>query len=206
MADSESNKEQSSISKSARREGQGPIQREDLTMFNQHNTPPPTIIGEGSVTIDMADDFDEVAGGSGGAPKQHRIRPKGTTGGSPNNTVVLEYIRLLNGNGQTLYFEQGDDSAILIRLADRSEIRVYGGPFYTIETGGDKRLVKSTGSDKPTGHKRTVRFRHKDAGNHESSIAYVEVRSPTSPFAVNVSSLDASDEFKIMIWPENRLV
>lgn len=208
MADSESNKVQSSSREGAGREDDSRIHRGGPSILTQHNTPPPTIIGQGSVTIDMRDDFDEVAGGgTGGAPKQYRIRPKGATGGSPNNTVVLEYIRLLNGNGETLYFDTGEDSQILIRLEDRSEIRVYGGPFYTIETGSDKRLDKSMGgNDQPPGHKRNFRFRHKDNGNHEFSIVYVEVRSPTSPFAVNVGNLDARDEFKIMIWPEDRRV
>lgn len=182
---------------------QDDIETEDAELFHQHDTPPPTVIGEGSVTIDIKDDIDEVYTG-GGPAKHHRIRPKGTTGGNPHNAVLLECIRLLNGNGETLYVnDAAQDCELVIRLADGSEINVFGGAYYVIQTAGDKRLVKSSGNDKPTGAKRRFRYRHKDTNSKEFSISYVTVRSPTKPFAVDVSRLRARAEFQIMIWPED---
>jgi hypothetical protein len=171
---------------------------------HQHDTPPPTVIGEGSLVIDLKDDFDDTVGGIGGTtPVKKRRRPRGSTNGNDHNAILFEYIRVLNGNGETLYWnDTAQDCEIYVRLTDGAEVKVYGGEYFIIEHGPSRRLVRSTASsDKPQGGKRQHRYRHLDLGNNQHSIEYVAVRSPTKPYEVNVLRLPGRDEFQIMLWP-----
>jgi hypothetical protein len=157
-----------------------------------HDTPPPTKLGDGSFNAELQK---EVAFQNSGGRWQHRFVPEG-------KAPFLAHIRVLKGNGETIYFDESAEySVITIELQDDDnrkvnvgDLTITGGDAY-FQIDSDSRL----GGPHP-GAKGRHKYLHPGKGNsfHISRIA-VEKPAGSSQFEVR-APVDRPEEYVVMIW------
>jgi hypothetical protein len=167
----------------------------DRSILKMHDTPPPIVIGGGSVVFELDKEFDEITAGT---PKKHIRKPPA---GSTSNSVLIGHIKILDGSGEMLYRNlDADTCRIIITLDDDTLINVMGGSTLDIEA--PRRLELGSGLDKPVSKKRKKRYRHKKSSSVESSIKKVQVVEGSDVlFSVLVDKLESKDDdFRVMLW------
>jgi hypothetical protein len=158
-----------------------------------HDTPPPTIISDGSLSIELRDALTLPDSSSNG---------RWTHVGRPNTAIV--HVKVLHGSGDMIYRNlEADDSRITIALEDVNhdsvgDLIITGGTYFQIES--DQRLV-----DQGLGvAKRVHKFGHPGAGSGPFRIKSIEILKTTNPYAqfkvTAPRTTGESQEYRIMIW------
>ncbi len=168
--------------------------------YHLHNTPPPIIIGDGSVFLEVRENLQVHETGVGGNPKKKEIRP------SNGKKYKFHYVRMLEGNGETYaQFDPSDDCEILIYASSDPgrnpfELRVAcNGPFFLEYPPAEEFRNNGMGNSS----KRVHYGRRKS--NKETGITRVVVRNCEG----NNQDITAADllgnsfeDFKLMLWIE----
>jgi hypothetical protein len=175
----------------------------EIEILGEHDTPPPIIIGEGSLFVESKHDF----------RLENRVRYTIRSA----RDVSIHAIRLLKGNGEThvssgvvgawhpteacritinLRDDLGNTTSIIEVGADRPDAN---GRFFYIEVEDGKEL-RDRGTPS-RGRKRGHHLRFKNRNNQEERITRVRVRDPGHDFDIDVDGLrERGAEFQIMIW------
>ena len=196
---------------------------------NEHDTPPPLLIGNGSVLVETVADFDLVQ--DSGSDRRHHIRAK--TGS--NQKIFAAHVKVVDGSGEVLYrydFDPRDTSntryrfQIAATLTNGARLTLNSSSLVdvrrdlVITTGPDRKVIPKcppatpTCLDKPQHSASGVRgFRHRLARNIASptflddhSIENITITRDVGDvlFSLNVTAHRAGKELRIMIWPEEQ--
>lgn len=179
---------------------------------NEHDTPPPVLVVQGSLIIEMDQpDFDQVAPGSSTQPKKHRRGPKQTGA----TRVFPAHIKVIDGSGDLLYRNDIADDCLTSILLGTEEVTLSAvGTNFEITTRDDRDLVKSGNQfDQPIQHDpshhlpaRQARYRYKNRAGAEFRITGARIikRSTNEVlYAVTLEDLPSKgEEFRVLIWLE----
>ncbi|HKB67511.1 MAG TPA: hypothetical protein VKC61_16765 [Pyrinomonadaceae bacterium] len=160
-----------------------------------HDTPPPTVIGDGSLSIELRDALTIPSTSSNG---------RWIHVGRPNTPIV--HVKVLHGSGDIIYRNlEADDSRIIILLEDANhdpvgDLIITGGTLFQVDS--DQKLVhQGVGAAK-----RLHKFGHPGAGPDAFRVKSIEISKTTSPlaqFKVTAPRTSGdSQEYRIMIWHE----
>lgn len=185
----------------------------DESVFNEHNTPPPVLLMQGSFIVETAEAvFDESV--TMGSRKKYRRHPKVTT-----KKVHLAHVKIIDGSGEILYRNDNimNDSShppIDLRVAvttDDGLVNIASvGNNFELDIPGNKKFEKTTHSlDQPMGSKRLARFRYRDddsSGSDVHRIKEVRVTKGASTLLFEIKDLtdlpSKGEELRIMVWLE----
>jgi hypothetical protein len=158
-----------------------------------HDTPPPTIIDDGSLAIKLSDDLTLPATAENG-----RWIHKG-----PADTPIA-HIKVLHGSGDMVYRNlDAGDSRITVELEDMNHdpvgnLIITGGEFFQIDS--DQLLMRQGVSGAPRRHT----FAHPGAGQNLFRVKSIEIlrtANPSAQFRVTAPrTTQESQEYRIMIW------
>jgi hypothetical protein len=164
----------------------------------EHDTPPPVLIAEGSLTVETMSRFGGPMG-AGQGRKKHHI----DIGGKE-----IAHIKIVDGSGEMLYRNDKPRNAeirVLVRVnsAD-SEVKMgRSGSNLYIDLTDDKDIGTAT----PGGKHRTERYRLKKSADDLEllAITVAENASANSPILFKVTREDLNshlEEARIMVWLE----
>jgi len=152
-----------------------------------HNTPPPSLLGDGSFNVELED-----------KPEVEEVRGRFLYRFTPKKAVppFIAHVRILKGNGDSLYFDKSaENSIITIDLANDKgivgNVVVSGGDFVQIDCYSELDVLKVKGKHRPN------KFQSKDESVHISRI--VVVKSAIKAFD-ETAPKDHPEEYQIMIW------
>ena len=197
---------------------------------NEHDTPPPVEIINGSFIIETEKDFaiGDIMPVSGGI-KRHNINPNSTLN---HNRIFPAHIKVVQGSGEMYCRYNADDKnnphlpefiKITALLKDGTLVTIGSTPVvnnrqtFAIDVNNKRSLFPPTSAhDKPVGKKRHARRRVKrdDGRPSDTSISVLTITDtnpnlPTPQERLNVSMDDlpaGGDELRVMIWLEGKYV
>lgn len=184
----------------------------DVRVLRLHTTPPPIVIGEGSLLVESWKQF-TTSGGSGSSPKRFKIEEAG-------QDVQIHFIRLLKGNGETYDAQAAWHPSRAIHMTIETIDEIIGGGTSIIEVGEDvangerlfyievqngKNLEHKGNPSK--GKKRGNYYRFHSRPNLKNHITRLWVSdtgvNPVRNYNINFSTLpEDGNEFQVMIWLE----
>jgi len=184
-----------SVALNASGKGRKQKSRTAADFLKEHDTPPPVLLLEGSVTVETTDPFG-TSHPAGIGRKKHFV--------SAYNDLDLAHIKIVDGSGEMLYRnDKPRDTEVRVVVSDGTEVklgRVADG-FY-IDLSNEKDL----GNPESINGKRKARYRPKK--NHDDlEIQAIKVaESPaSSDLLYKISKGDLNSRLKecrIMIWLE----
>jgi len=189
-----------SIAVSESASGQRPARprRQDVVRnrFNEHDTPPPVMVGEGSLIVETTDPFGSSVP-AGASRKKHFV--------DAYSGYSIAHIKIVDGSGEMLYRNDKPRGAeVRIVLDDASEVKLgrIADGFY-IDLPNDKDL----GRAQPQTSKRENKYRPKKS-SADLAIAAIKIAenpTPASPLLFKIAKDDLNsrlEEARIMVWLE----
>jgi hypothetical protein len=191
---------------------------------NEHDTPPPLEIINGSFIVDTEEDF--LAGDivSMGAMTRHHIRP-----GAANNRIFPAHIKVVDGSGEMLFrldtkppaMSGSPHPAEFIKITavldgtltvEMASLLDSGSQTFSITTHNNTSLRPTMSDDKPVGMKRHARRKIGPNGGMPSvntSITRLIITGrDTNDVLYNLAPIidlaSEGRELRIMIWLEER--
>jgi len=163
----------------------------------EHDTPPPVLIAEGSLTVETTSQF-------GGPVAAGQTRKKHFMG---VGALRIAHIKILDGSGEMLYRnDKPRDAEVRVLVNDNTELKVarLSQSLY-IDLPNDKDL--GTPEVLGANSKRKARYRLKKTGNDLGleAITVTENSDVNSPILFRVAKADLNSglkEARIMIWLE----
>ncbi|HEX8632698.1 MAG TPA: hypothetical protein VF703_00950 [Pyrinomonadaceae bacterium] len=174
---------------------------------NEHDTPPPVVVIQGSCIFEVAAAQDSIGNhDDSGNRRKYRIAPK-----NMNSNIYIAHVKIADGGGEMLFRYDNDAHkkplGVAVTLSDEREMNISAqGNRLEVELEKAKKLAVKSGdltSSPSTSQNRRARFRYMDnGGNDDHYIKSLRV------FTNNVTlyQLDLSDlkqngeELKMMIW------
>ena len=178
---------------------------------NEHDTPPPLLIMQGSCVVEIGAEGDTV-----GLPQntsgrhKYRVRPKGLPPAA--RKIYMAHIKVVTGSGDKIFQYDNDSLQNPLEVS----ISLVDGESLNISTENDKFLidVKNTkkldvmGLEQSMNPLKRKRFRYMNTSNgaqHLIKSVKVSVRSVDLfevelPDPTNPMTPGAGMEFKVMIW------
>jgi hypothetical protein len=179
--------------------GQRPnVQRtQKVEFFREHDTPPPVLLGEGSLTVETSHPFGNSAPASTG--RHRHIVPD-------YQALQLAHIKVVDGSGEMLYRNDMPRTAeIRVLLSDGDEVKigVESQNFY-IDLLNDKDLGNAQNQN---GRKRQKIYRpKKNAAELEiAAITVAQSSTANAPILFRIAKDDLNshlEEARIMVWLE----
>lgn len=169
-----------------------------IEFFKEHDTPPPVLLAEGSLTVETTHAFGNAVG-QGGGRKKHFV--------SDYEGLTIAHIKISDGSGEMLYRnDKPRDSEVRIQVSDGSEAKVgrNADGFY-VDLPDDKDLGNA---QNVANRKRGKRYRPKK-GNDElifEAITVAQTSAANSPFLFRITKNDLNsklEEARVMIWLED---
>ena len=175
-----------------------PSQKAQEKVFKEHDTPPPVLVAEGSLTVETTDPFDRTSPALTG--RQRRTV-------SAYSSLKLAHIKIVDGSGEMLYRNDKPplNCEIRIKVNDGTELKfgqITGGLY--LDMDDDKDLGNPQNI---SGHKRPKLYRPKKA-NREleiQAITVAESDAAGAPFLFKVTEAELNSHLKesrVMIWLE----
>jgi hypothetical protein len=168
----------------------------DRNIFNEHDTPPPVMVGEGSLIVETTHAFGNSVP-VGALRKRHYV--------ADYSLYAIAHIKIVDGSGEMLYRnDKPREAEVRIVLDDGSEVklgRVAEG-FY-LDLPNDKDL----GSAQNQTSKRKKKYHPKKSSAHLVIAAIKIAENPTdaSPLLFKITEGDLNshlEESRIMVWLE----
>jgi hypothetical protein len=176
-----------------------------------HDTPPPIVIGAGSLIVERKGPYQNSDIVTEGGRKKHHHNPD--TG---KKKIFPAHIKVVDGSGEILYRNDRAREClvtVLTRDGDGNSATVNAGASpivnenqtFVIDT--DSRTGFDKTNEKLTSKKRDVRYRQKKVGSKDFSIVDVKITERGDLlYKVTLANLPSSgDDFKVMIWLEQSL-
>jgi len=171
--------------------------REERFPFNQHDTPPPVLIGEGSLRVELTSIFNPTPSSTGGGRKRHIV--------GDFASLKLAHIKIVDGSGEMLYRNDNPhDTEIRVLVDDGSEVKfgcVSAGLYIDIT---DEKVL---GNPQDSGGRRPDVYRpKKNAQDLDINALKVAVTSDAnSALLFQISKDDLNSQLKecrILVWLE----
>jgi hypothetical protein len=179
---------------------------------NEHNTPPPIIIGDGSLIVERPGKYatGDIVVDQNNHRRLHKINPDST-----NTKLFPAHIKVIDGSGEILFRnDDANDCLVTLSLVDKTNplntaiVNAGASPIvnnkqtFIIDTDEDKLLAKTRENTGST--KRDVRYRHKHGTNNKFLITGVKItQGPDVLYRVVPETLPSKgNELKVMIWLE----
>src|SRR5262245_12884214 len=159
-----------------------------------HDTPPPTIFGDGSFNSQVKEELEIRQ--LGGGKFNHRCKP--TDAVAP----YIAHIKVQRGNGESIYFDPAAENSVIRVVLDQDDGT---GRVDTLEIFGDADFFQfncdSKMKDKVPGNKHRNKYEHPGKGpGQEFHIGRITVEKPAGTVKFDVIAADAKEEYQIMIW------
>lgn len=168
--------------------------------FNQHDTPPPVLIAEGSLRVETTSPFGNSSP-TGGGRKRHIV--------SDFRSLNLAHIKIVDGSGEMLYRNDRPRGAEVRVLVDDGSANGSEVKFGCVADGLyiDLTEEKDLGNPQNLGGGRHSIYRpKKNAMDLEITALKVAVTSdPNSPLLFQISKDDLNShliECRILVWLE----
>jgi hypothetical protein len=145
---------------------------------NEHNTPPPLNLGEGSMIIEA---FTERADWSGHSHTQGRRKwsivpkPYEHIPNMPPTNLYIEYVKIVDGAGERVYTLDNDSDRSLIEIEVRLQkqdgtdfgdlLITVTGDHYELSVPESKRIKKKSGDPPSNARRKRIRYMHETGSN-----------------------------------------
>lgn len=181
---------------------------------NDHDTPPPVIVTEGSCIFEVSAEGDTLpAPANAGTNRRHyNIPPKKDSTGHPSGNIYLAHVKIVDGSGEMIFrFDNTLKQAVdvIIRDDDNDELKLSAvGTKFVVDVKRTKKIApRSGGVVEPSMNPlKRVRFRYMNdaAGNPERRMKFVTVSiRDVILYQLDLDSLRSrGEELKVMIWWE----
>ncbi len=202
-------------------EQKAPIQKDLPGKENEHNTPPPLYVIEGSLILEAFTERDDWSANNHNqatrrrnwsiVPKPYDHRPN-----EPPSNLYIEHIKVIDGSGERVYSLDNDTDKhpIKITLTLRKGMEsgdcliTVAGNHYEIDVPETKRIKKKSGDSPSNSRRKRVRYMHQ-SGINADAWQWVGLKIEKNGQEVyNEVDLmtalrDAYRETRLMIWWTN---
>ena len=175
---------------------------------NDHDTPPPVLVMQGSCIFEVAAMGDSIGPpDNSGQRRKYRVTPKNVTG-----NIFFPHVKVVTGSGEMLYRFDNDNLKLPVEVAlilgDGREMRLSAeGSRLLVETEKTKKLGVKSGDlsmSPATSSNRRARFRYMDdtADSGEHDIKFVRIFIG-GMLDLNLELDDLpkdGEELKVMLW------
>ena len=180
-----------------------PAKQQEVKILEDHDTPPPFVMMEGSLIVELPKEDFDVKIENGGQNRKYRICRHVSV-----PRVDIAHIKVVDGSGEMLYRNlKAKGSKIIVSLDDGStDVTLSDGQYFQVETDNSAKKLKKSSGENPLGGRKS-RFRHKNntGDGGESRIEKLVIKDPGGNTVFRIESDGSSTspdltELRVMVW------